>query len=165
MSAMLGLAASDLAAQDPSLVEFGVRYRLKAIKGIKRTLSESIYTDSFEEGNALIATCFVLAFQSALLGDGLVEFMTFCRGIVIVARKMHHRNDRVMFTNFAGEDQMKLTSTMVENVPKIPKAWTDMAMAAIRKLEPLFQDPVDRAYRNNLLGIATALTSSSHLGW
>lgn len=53
MHAILGLAASDLMTQDPSLAQFAMAHRLKAIKAIKKTLGEAPRTDTFEEGNAL----------------------------------------------------------------------------------------------------------------
>lgn len=89
MHAILGLSASDLMVQeDPSLVTFAMTHRLKAIKAIKKALSETPKTNTFEEGNALMATCFALTFQSVLLDDGMAEYMTFCRGIVLVAIQM-----------------------------------------------------------------------------
>lgn len=53
MHAILGLAASDLMSQDPSLVTFAMSHRLKAIRAIKKTLSEVPKSNTFEEGNAL----------------------------------------------------------------------------------------------------------------
>ncbi len=53
MHAILGLAASDLIKQDPSLVTSVMVHRLKAIKAIKKTLNDVRKMDTFEEGNAL----------------------------------------------------------------------------------------------------------------
>ncbi|RYC60604.1 hypothetical protein CHU98_g5615 [Xylaria longipes] len=85
----LSLAASELMIQDPSLVTFAMAHRLKAIKAIKRTLTDVPKTNTFDEGNALLATCYALTFQSVMLDDGMAEFMIFCRGIVIVAIQMY----------------------------------------------------------------------------
>ncbi len=53
MHAVLGLAASDLMTQDPSLVTFAMMHRVKAINAIKRSLNDGPKMDTFEEGNAL----------------------------------------------------------------------------------------------------------------
>ncbi|KAJ4307141.1 hypothetical protein N0V88_000518 [Collariella sp. IMI 366227] len=99
MHAILGYAASDLLVNsDPSLLEAAMTHRLKAIKAIKKALSSSSTTTVtithppchlFEEGNALMATCFALTYQSVLLPDGMAEYMTFIRGVVIVAIQMY----------------------------------------------------------------------------
>ena len=88
MHAILGYAASELICQDASLVAPAMAHRLKAIKAVKKSLAEAPKANTFEEGNALMATCFALTFQSVLLDDGMVEYMTFIRGIIIVAIQM-----------------------------------------------------------------------------
>jgi len=88
---MLALSASDLA--DPNngrdiqsaadLTNTALNYRVKAITALKRALSAP--QQSFEQGNAMLATCFSLLFQSVLLDDGLIEYMTFIRGVIAVS--------------------------------------------------------------------------------
>lgn len=95
MHAILGLAASELMSTDPGLVEAAMNHRLQALRAIKRRLSSiapsssqaRLYPPSpstpstvsrpnltYEEGNALLATCFALTFQSVILEDGMVCF-------------------------------------------------------------------------------------------
>jgi hypothetical protein len=165
MHAILGLSASDLMNQDPSLVTFAMTHRLKAIKAIKKTLSEAPKTNNtFEEGNALMATCFALTFQSVMLEDGMAEYMTFCRGIVIVAIQMYCKGSKFIFSNFIGEDQMALLKPLMENTPPIDKEWVDMAVTAIQALEPLCQHLVEKECRSLLLEMTEALYTSSFLG-
>ncbi|KAK8086989.1 hypothetical protein PG994_001963 [Apiospora phragmitis] len=102
MHAMLGLAASDLLGKDASLLPFAIAHRIKAIKAIKKTLNDVPKNNMFEEGNALVATCFALTFQSVLLDDGMTEFMTFCRGVVLVATQMYCKGAKFLFTNWVG---------------------------------------------------------------
>ncbi|KAI1873447.1 hypothetical protein JX265_005069 [Neoarthrinium moseri] len=173
MHAVLGLAATELMVQDRSLVSFAMAHRLKAIKSIKKTLANVPKADNFEEGNALIATCFALTFQSVMLDDGMTEFMTFCRGIVIVAIQMYYKGAKIMFTNFLGDDQMALLKPLIEVVPPINSEWASMALAGIRALRPLCNHAVEIEYQKLLLEIAEALPTPlvayqnlcKHYGW
>lgn len=96
MHAILGLAASELIRANHSLVEAAINHRLQALRGIKRRLGSiapssaqaplyppcpsasppstpSCQKLTYEEGNALLATCFALTFQSVILEDGMVR--------------------------------------------------------------------------------------------
>ncbi|KAK7746932.1 hypothetical protein SLS53_002120 [Cytospora paraplurivora] len=68
MHSILGLAASELIATDNSLAEAAISHRLEATKAIKRRLTSQGTTPiGYAEGNALIAACSVLTFQSISL--------------------------------------------------------------------------------------------------
>lgn len=162
--AILGLAASDLMIQDSSLVTFAMAHRLKAIKAIKKTLTDAPRKTTFEEGNALLAACYALTFQSVMLDDGMAEFMTFCRGIVIVAIQMYCKGAKFIFTNFLGDDHMSVLQPLMESIPPIQKDWTDMAVANIAALEPLCKQQVEIEYHQLITNIAKALYTSSFLG-
>ncbi|GAP83844.2 putative C6 zinc finger protein [Rosellinia necatrix] len=160
--------------QDPSLITFAMAHRLKAIKAIKKTLTDVPKTDTFEEGNALLATCYALTFQSVMLDDGMAEFMTFCRGIVIVAIQMCCKGAKFMFSNFLGDDQMVYLQPLMEAIPPIQRDWTDMAVDNIAALGPLCKQQVETEYHQHLTDIANALYTSSfqayrmlckHYGW
>jgi hypothetical protein len=164
MHAILGLAASDLMSKDPSLVTFAMQHRLKAIKAIKKTLTDVPKSNTFEEGNALMATCFALTFQSVCLDDGMAEFMTFCRGIVIVAIQMYCKGAKFLFSNFVHEDSMAILKPLMEILPPIPREWTDMAVTAIQAIGPLCKNQVEIEYHQLLLDMADALYTNSLLG-
>ncbi|KAI1373717.1 hypothetical protein F4677DRAFT_428043 [Hypoxylon crocopeplum] len=174
MHAILGLSASDLMLHDPSLVTFAMTHRLKAIKAIKKTLNEVPKNNTFEEGNALVATCFALTFQSVILDDGMAEFMTFCRGIVLVAIQMVTKGARFLFSNMLGDESTNLLKPYIEALPPIQAEWVDMAVAGIRGLEPLCGHEVEAEYLGFLVEMAEQLRESSfrayealcrHYGW
>ncbi|KAI1754753.1 C6 zinc finger protein [Xylaria castorea] len=165
MHAILGLAASDLMIQEPSLVTFAMAHRLKAIRAIKRTLTDVPKTNTFEEGNALLATCYALTFQSVMLDDGMAEFMTFCRGIVIVAIQMYCKGAKFIFSNFLGDDHVANLQPLIEIVPLIRKDWTDMAVTSIAALEPLCIQQVEFEYHQLITNLANALYTSSFLAY
>ena len=165
MHAILGLAASDLSVQkDPSLVAFAMNHRLKAIKAIKKTLSDVPRADTFEEGNAMMATCFALTFQSVLLDDGMVEYMTFIRGIVIVAIQMYLKGADLLFGQFLGDKQTEALRPILEKVPLIEHVWAADAVAAIEGLGPLCVNPMETQYHERILDMAKQLQVSSFLG-
>jgi len=150
--------------QDSSLVTFAMAHRLKAIKAIKKTLTNVPKTNTFEEGNALLATCFALTFQSVMLDDGMAEFMTFCRGIVIITIQMYCKGAKFIFFNFLGDDKINDLQPLMDVIPPIQQSWTDMAVANIAALTPLCEQQVEIEYHQHLTDIAEALYSSSFMG-
>ncbi len=238
MHALLGMAASDLMHQDPSLVTAAMDHRLKAIRAIKRTLaavpkwpanpqhhhgtaaqcadvggrscsaspgasgggsgrrsrarsgsgsgsgSGSVSgagegaapaaaaapdpygsgmgtTPMFEEGNALMATCFALTFQSVALDDGMAEYMTFIRGIIVVAIQMYLKGARILFRNLLGNEQTELLRPAIEPMEGIDRRWSTAAVAAVRNLAPLCHgDAVATTYHALVLEMAEALLVS-----
>ena len=165
MHAILGFAASELIPTDPSLVAASMNHRIKAIRAIKRRLADSNrIATNYEEANALIATCYALTFQSVSLEDGLAEYMTFIRGIVIVAMQMMFRGIKPIFANMGGEDQDAIMAPLLENLPLIQKGWADAALEAITNLGPLCTDPVEIGYHEKLMAIVEKLYVSSFAG-
>lgn len=164
MHAMLGLAASDLLGQDASLLPFATAHPVKAIKAIKKTLDDVPTNKTFEAGNALMATCFALTFQSVMLEDGMAEFMTFCRGVVLVAIQMYCKGVRFLFTNWVGKDEMALLQPLMETVPPIRNDWADAAIASVRALESLCVQPVEVEYYRLLVDMVEALYTSPFRG-
>ncbi|KAK7977569.1 hypothetical protein PG988_005059 [Apiospora saccharicola] len=162
---MLGLAASDLLGQDTTLLPFAMAHRVKAIKAIQNTLDDVPKDNTFEAGNALMATSFALTFQSVLLDDGMAEFMTFCRGVVLVAIHMYCKGARFLFTNWVGKDEMALLRPLMETVPPIRKDWVDAAIVSVRALEPLCAHPVEVEYHRLLVDMVEALYSSPFRGY
>ncbi|KAI1825710.1 C6 zinc finger protein [Xylaria intraflava] len=165
MHAILGLAASDLMTQDPSLVTFAMAHRLKAIKAIKKRLTDVPKTNTFEVGNALLATCYALTFQSVMLDDGMAEFMTFCRGIIIVAIQMRCKDVKFIFSDFLGDAQITALQPLMEAIPPIQQDWTNMAVASIAALEPLCKQKVEIEYHQLITDMAKALYDSSFLAY
>jgi hypothetical protein len=162
MHAILGFAASELISTDPTLISAAMSHRVKAIKAIKKRLAEaSKMNTTYEEANALVATCFALTFQSVSLDDGLAEYLTFIRGIVIVAMQMMFRNIRPMFENLMGNEQMDLLAPAMESLPLIQRGWADMAAEAINGLRPLCMEQVELEYHAKLTDIVEKLFTNS----
>lgn len=165
MHAILGFAASELMATDYSLVTAAMNHRVKAIKAIKKRLAEaSRSATSHEEANALVATCFALTFQSVSLEDGLAEYMTFIRGIVIVGMQMMFKGIKPIFSTMFEEQQDEILAPVMEHLPLIQKGWADSALEAITNLRPLCVEPVEIEYHQKLDNITQKLYTSSWSG-
>jgi hypothetical protein len=161
MHAILGLAASDLMQKDGTLVTSAMHHRLKAIKAIKKTLSDVPKADAFEEGNALMATCFALTFQSVMLEDGINEYMTFIRGVLVVAIQMYVKGAKLLFEDFINDKSRDEMQPVLKDAPLVEKAWADAALLSIENLAPLCQDDVQRQYHEKILIMAQQLHVSS----
>lgn len=164
MHAILGLAASDLMQSDPSLVTAAMTHRLKAIRAIKKTLCDVPRSNTFEEGNALMATCFALTFQSVLLDDGMVEFMTFVRGVIIVGIQMHIKGAKLLFGDFLGAEQVEILRPVMERVPLVDSDWAKGAVEAVEGLRGLCRGEMEVGYWERLMAMARALEVSSWSG-
>ncbi|RKU47420.1 hypothetical protein DL546_008379 [Coniochaeta pulveracea] len=165
MHALLGLAASDLSKSTPSstLQTAAMTHRLKAIRAIKHTLSSVTRSNAgstWEEGNALMATCFALTFQSVLLDDGMVEYMTFIRGVVIVGIQMYIKGARLLFGEFLGDGQVELLRPVMEKVPLVDGEWVRGAVEAVDGLEGLCRGEVERGYWERLRDMAAGFCNT-----
>jgi hypothetical protein len=166
MHAILGFAASELAPTDSSFVQAAMNHRIKAIKAIKKRLSESARgaQPGYEEANALVATCFALTFQSVSLEDGLAEYMTFIRGILIVGMQMMFKGIKPIFEQLFEDRQEEMMEPFLRDLPLIQRGWADSAIEAITSLRPLCIEQVEVEYFEQLLGIAERLKISSFDG-
>jgi len=162
MHAILGFAASELIPSDPSLVAAAMNHRVKAIRSIKKRLVENARTGtSHEEANALVATCFALTFQSVTLDDGMAEYMTFIRGIVIVSMQMLFRGIKPIFSNLMEQDSDQVLAPFMQDLPLIQRGWADSARDAIENLRALCVEPVEIEYQEKLSTIVDKLYVNS----
>lgn len=165
MYAILAFSASELMREDPSVLPIAIAHRVRAIRAIKKRLANSSKSQiSFEESNALVATCYALTFQSVALDDGLAEFMTFIRGIMIVGVQMMFRGIKPIFENMMEPDQDAVLAPFMENLPLIQKGWADAANEAIVSLKPLCREQVEVEYQEQLVKIVDKLYVSSWEG-
>lgn len=165
MHAILGYAASELMVTDSSLAPVAMNHRIKAIKAIKKRLTDASKIETtYEEANALVATCFALTFQSVSLEDGLAEYMTFIRGIVIVGMQMMFKSIKPLFSNLFESNQDEVMAPYMEGLPLIEKGWAEAAVESITNLGPLCTRQVEIEYHEQLLNVASQLLTNSFEG-
>jgi hypothetical protein len=165
MHGMLGLAALELAEIDTeasSLICAAIHHRVRAIKTLNQALSRGIHT--FEEGNAMLATCYTLLFQSVLLDDGLPEFMTFIRGCVLVAFSMGCKSLKILFNNLLGHDQLAQMEPHLTGPPPVDAEVVDAACQSLEAFAPLCRQEYEKSFHGLLLKTARALYTSPRNG-
>ncbi|CAF3575187.1 hypothetical protein SNK03_000395 [Fusarium graminearum] len=162
MHAILGFSASELMRDDPSILSSAMNHRIKAIRAIKKRLAETNKSSmNYEEANAMVATCFALTFQSVSLDDGLAEYLTFIRGIMIVGMQMMFRGIKPIFENMFEQDQDALLEPLMQGLPLIPKGFTDSAFEALTNLKPLCTEEVELEYHQHLMAMVEKLYVNS----
>jgi hypothetical protein len=162
---MLALSASDIAESNPSSAspELGcvaMSHRVKAITSLNETIGKPI--QSVEHGNAMIATCFSLLFQSTLIDDGIVEYMTFVRGVVVVSMHMGQKNIGFLFEHMF--DQAQVVESELTESPLIDPEHARRACRSLELLRPLVQNAREVEFYGHLLSAARALFTSSRDG-
>ncbi|KAH8587693.1 hypothetical protein B0O99DRAFT_641090 [Bisporella sp. PMI_857] len=168
LHSMLALAASDLAnSRDASLYRdeehraqlnhTALTYRVKAITSLNQAINAPI--QSFQQGNAMLATCFSLLFQSVLMDDGLIEYMTFIRGVVAVGIHMGVNNLRFLFERLF--DQTEMIQAGLQSSPLVDPELAKGACRSVEKFAHLVTNPRELEYLTYLLGAARDLFTSS----
>lgn len=162
---MLALSASDIAESNPSgtgpeLECVAISHRIKAISSLNQAIGKPIA--SVEQGNAMIATCFSLLFQSTLLSDGLVEYMTFVRGVVVVSMHMGINNIAFLFDHMF--DQTEVVASELTESRLIEPDYARRACRSLELFRSLVQNEKEKEFHGHLLSAACALLTSSEDG-
>ena len=165
MHAMLGLSASDLTTyviQTSELTFFAMSHRVQAIKLLNQAISNGLHT--FEEGNAMLATCFVLLFQSVLLEDGLAEYMSFIRGCTLIAVNMGCKKMKFLFHSFHPTESFAKMEPHLKESPEVNPGPVDAGCKSLEAFESLCQRDYEKRFHRCLLKTARALYTSSRKG-
>ena len=163
MHAILAVAASDLAPNDPRYTATALAHRVRAIEALKPILSPDTAV-THESANALLATCLALTIQSVAIDDGLAEYMTFMRGLVVVGMQLWKGGFRPIFANLAGGGAQAVLEPHMAGLRLLRTEWTDAAVRAISGLEAVCGGEVERECRALLLDWARTLYLSSWEG-
>jgi hypothetical protein len=165
MHAMLGLSASDLTTSLTPTRELAcsaVKHRLVAIKALNQALSRGVQT--FEEGNAMLATCYVLLFQAVLLEDGLAEYMSFLRGCVLIAQTMGCKRMKFLFHSFIGMEGFKKMEPYLKDEREVNPGPVNDACKSLEAFALLCQREYEKNFHHCLMKTAGALHTSSRNG-
>ncbi|KUJ12226.1 uncharacterized protein LY89DRAFT_225053 [Mollisia scopiformis] len=163
LNAMLALSAEDMFVLQPSrdknLHLNALAYRVKSVESLSRAVSAGI--ESFEIGNAMLATCYCLMFQSVMLNEALVDYFSHIRGCVSVAMQMGMRNMKFIFTKAFGDDQLDMIKDELYAAPLINSEVVAKANRSLEKMEHLCQTKVEISMFRLLLNMARSLITSS----
>jgi hypothetical protein len=160
---MLALSASDLEASSsqPSseLAQSAMFHRILAIKSLNRALSTGL--QSLEDGNAMLATCYILVYQSTLIDEGLSEYLTFVRGCVLVPLQMACRGLKFLLHNLLSDDEIEMTRPYLLRMPAIDTGLVDAAYASLEAFAPLCERESEKTMREHMLEIVRNFYLSS----
>lgn len=132
MHAMLALAASRLSfSSDVDYSSLALSHRLLAIKGLNVELSKRIRTSS--DGDALLAACYALTFQSSYMEDGIFEFLTMVRGCGLVSLQLRRDNVDVSFS-VRQEDHLEFMQSRLNDIPVIDDDLLQGSISSFDKL-------------------------------
>jgi len=160
---MLALAAQDLANTTPpskELTRTALTYRVKAITSFNQAITQG--SVSLEMSNAMIGACFSLLFQSVMIEDGLIEYMTFIRGVIAVAIHMGENGINFLFKNMF--NQTEIVQSELKDAQLIDPDLARAACRSLEKLGPLIKNSKEIEYFGHLLSAARALFTSSSDG-
>lgn len=165
MHSILGFAASDISHGDNSVTSLAMTHRIKAIRSLKRRLMNATRTSTtYEEANALLAASFVLAFQSLYIRDGLADYLTFIRGILVISLQIFLNDMTPIFTTLMEEAKIEAVGPAMTGLSLLEKPRVDAAVAAISSLRPLCLRPWQHDYCDTLLNTAMTLYLDSFEG-
>ncbi|KAF4630476.1 hypothetical protein G7Y89_g7661 [Cudoniella acicularis] len=168
LHSMLALAGSELAdkASNPStqhqLACTAISHRVQAITSLNASLAQGI--TRVEQGNAMIATCFSLLFQSVLIDDGLAEYMSFIRGTVAVGMQMSIKGLTILFDKLFEDKEMEVLEPLLLKAPLLEPVLVKRALRSLERIEPLCQTRLEREIYGMLLSTTRALITSSRDG-
>jgi hypothetical protein len=163
---MLALSASDIEAtsgqHSSELTKSAICHRILAIRSFNHALSTGLHT--FEEGNAMLATCYSLIFQSTLMDDGYAEFLSFTRGCVLVAVQMGCKGLKLLFQNLLSNEEFERVDLHLQGTPGVDLGPIDAAFASLEAFRPLCERESDKKFHGCLLEIVRKYYSSSRDG-
>lgn len=135
MHAILGMSAShlELLTGEP-LGPVAIHHRLLAVQGSNAAISRKARTGS--DGDALLGSCYLLAFQSSYMKDGLLEFFTMVRGCSLLSNQL--REEKLPMAFFLTEkDHFQFMEERLLDLPVISSELVEGAEKSLAAVHPL----------------------------
>lgn len=159
---MLAMSAShfELVTGEP-ISSSAEHHRMLAIKGSNEAMTSP--RRSGAEADALLAACYLLAFQSAYMRDGLYEFFRTVRGCNLVSEQLKADNLPMSFhmSNRVHFDFMK---ERLHDLPNMTKELIDGARDSLAVVIPSLHLPINTTFHQGLSIVVQAASVSSALG-
>ncbi|KAH9212354.1 hypothetical protein DL95DRAFT_304365 [Leptodontidium sp. 2 PMI_412] len=159
MHAILGIAASHLElVTGMDLQTTAIYHRIHAIKGSNTAILTRRQTGS--DADALLASCYLIAFQSSYIKDGLQEFFQTVRGCSILSN--HLRAENLPMTFFlTEEDDFSFMEERLINLSVLPRNLIEGAKNSLTAVLPLLDRPVNLLFYQVLFDVTKAAAISS----
>lgn len=159
MHGILGLAASHLGMLTGAPLDSTAMYhRTLAIRGTNEAMSLENRTGS--DGDALLASCYLLTFQSTYMEEGIPEFFFFVRGCNLVSHQL--RSEKLPMAFLLNEsDHFKYMEERLHVLPVINATLLDGAEKSLAALPPHFYVPVHAQFFGLLMRCIYGVRGSS----
>jgi hypothetical protein len=162
---MLALSASELTKTEASpqqMQSLALDHRVKSITALNAAIQRGV--NCSEEGNAMLATCFSLLFQSTLIAEGLVEYMTFIRGTFVVSAQMLGGKLRFFFNQIAEAVRVQSFVNDFEDIPILAPRLVCSARESLTEFKSLCTTKLETDVWETLWEIAESLVVCSSRG-
>jgi hypothetical protein len=162
MHAILGFAASHLELLTAvDLKTTAMYHRVQAIKGSAVALSKT--NRSGDDGDALVASCYLLTFQSTYMKEGIVEFLHFIRGCSLVWNQLLY--EKVHLTFFlTAESLHEFMMPRLVALPVIDPELLESAQKSLFEVRLILYKPVHTMFHGLFAECIDAVKQSSLLG-
>ncbi|TVY88274.1 Sterol uptake control protein [Lachnellula willkommii] len=160
MHAVLGMAASHLELiTGADLKANAIHHRLLAIKGSNDAISEPRRRTG-SDGDALLASCYLLAFQSSYMTDGMQEFFCMIRGCGLLNAQL--RNENLPMAFFLQEkDHFDYMQERLVDLPTIDSEVVEEANKSLAACVPFLDSAICVQFHQSLVETIESLKLSS----
>ncbi|KAF2649935.1 hypothetical protein K491DRAFT_721218 [Lophiostoma macrostomum CBS 122681] len=139
MQAMLALAGSHLSLYvDDVKNNKALLHRQEAIKGLERSFTH--WPPKAEEAHVMLATSYILAFQSGYLADGFLDHILNIRGCALISNMILKMDLRGTFSMDQQIHDMVL-KVRLDKVPSLDQPLTQDALRSLASFSHLLRDP------------------------
>jgi hypothetical protein len=159
MHAILAMAASHLQLTTGyQMTTVAIRHRLLAIKGSNEVISQPVKHGS--DGDALLASCYLLAFQSSYMADGMEESFRIVRGCTLL--NMHLKAQHLHMAFFLPHNyHFDIMQQRLVDLPTIEPGVVKSAETSLQNLLPHLTDSRQKQIYQRLMDIVDSLNFSS----
>lgn len=162
MHAILGMAASHFElVTGENLSSSAIHHRILAIKGSNLAMSSPRRSGS--EADALLGACYLLAFQSSYMRDGLFEFFRTVRGCSMVSEQLRAEKLPMSFY-LSGKVHFQFMQPKLLDLPTINPELIDGAKRSLLALATELDRPANLSFYTALLSVVEAAGLSSVQG-
>jgi hypothetical protein len=162
MHAVLGFAASHLELlTGVDLNITAISHRIQAIKGSTVALSKT--NRSGDDGDALVASCYLLAFQSLDIKEGIVELLHFIRGWGLLWNQLLYEKVPITFP-LTSESVHEFMKPRLVALPDIDPELLQSAEKSLSELRLIIYKPVHALFHGLFVECITAVKQSALFG-
>lgn len=159
MHAILGMSASHLQlTTGASLSAQAINHRALAIKGSNDAISKTQRTGS--DGDALLASCYLLAFQSSYMIDGMQDFFQMVRGCSLLHFQLITENLPMAFY-LTEKDHFEVMQERLLDLPAINLELIENAEKSLAACSAVLDNDICEEFHRTLVECLESLKLSS----